>query len=54
MSLIVILGDLTFSYFKRVCKIKDFSNIIPGHGGIFDRVDGMIFLTIFFYLYLIL
>ena len=53
MTLIVILGDLTFSYFKRVCRIKDFSNIIPGHGGIFDRVDGMIFLTIFFYLYLI-
>ena len=54
MTVIVILGDLIFSYFKRVCKIKDFSNIIPGHGGIFDRLDGMIFITIFFYLYLIL
>lgn len=54
MTVIVIFGDLIFSYFKRVCKIKDFSNMIPGHGGIFDRLDGMIFITIFFYLYLIL
>ncbi len=45
-TLIVIIGDLFFSYLKRKYKIKDFSNIIPGHGGIFDRIDGLIFLVI--------
>jgi phosphatidate cytidylyltransferase len=51
-SLIVILGDLFFSFCKRKCNIKDYSNIIPGHGGIFDRFDGMIFLVIFFNFYI--
>ena len=52
-SLIVIFGDLFFSYIKRKCKIKDYSNIFIGHGGLFDRIDGLIFLTIFFKLILI-
>jgi phosphatidate cytidylyltransferase len=43
ISLISQLGDLFVSYLKRKAKVKDTSDLLPGHGGFLDRVDGIIF-----------
>ena len=43
VSLSCQLGDLIISYFKRLNKIKDTGSILPGHGGLLDRLDGIIF-----------
>lgn len=43
ISLSCQLGDLFFSYLKRKAKIKDYSNLLPGHGGVIDRLDGIFF-----------
>ena len=49
-AILSILGDLSFSLIKRSCHIKDFGQVIPGHGGILDRFDSVIFTAPFVYL----
>jgi phosphatidate cytidylyltransferase len=49
ISFVSQLGDLFISYLKRKAKIKDTGKILPGHGGILDRVDGIVFALPFSY-----
>ena len=50
ISTVSQLGDILISYFKRLSKIKNTGKLIPGHGGLLDRVDGMIFAFPIYYL----
>tara|TARA_B100000575_G_C22942755_1_gene545643 strand:+ start:33 stop:680 length:648 start_codon:yes stop_codon:yes gene_type:complete len=49
ISLVSQLGDLIISFFKRITKIKNTGKILPGHGGLLDRIDGIIFTIPFSY-----
>ena len=51
ISLISQTGDLTISYFKRKAKLKDTGKILPGHGGLLDRIDGLVFVMPIIYLF---
>ena len=53
-AVISMFGDLTASIFKRKMGIKDYGNLIPGHGGILDRFDSVLFTAPMIYYYLVL
>ena len=52
LSIMGEIGDLMFSSIKRYFNKKDYSNIIPGHGGVLDRFDSVIFIALLFILFL--
>ena len=54
ISTVSQVGDIIVSYFKRLSKIKDTGKLIPGHGGILDRIDGMLFAFPFYFIFYLL
>ena len=53
ISAVSQIGDLIISYFKRLAKIKNTGKLLPGHGGLLDRLDGIIFAVPMSYLFII-
>ena len=53
LSISLFLGDIYFSYIKRVNSLKDFSNLLSSHGGILDRIDIIFFLIIIFHIHIL-
>ena len=54
LSILSQMGDFAASSIKRFTGIKDYSNLIPGHGGMLDRIDSIIFIAPFAYFLLVL
>ena len=52
IALLSQYGDLTASFIKRCLGIKDFGNLLPGHGGILDRFDGWIYVLPFIWFFI--
>ena len=54
IGLISFIGDTIESYFKRLLNIKDFSNLMPGHGGVIDRMDAFILFFLLHFIFSVL
>ena len=54
IGLFTAFGDLFESYLKRINNKKDSSNLIPGHGGILDRLDGFLFAIVVMFIFILL